>query len=192
MLLIYSPAGQDAREFTFDPDTVPVTDAEAIEELGGNAWQSYGQFATAYRLGKVRALRVALFVCMRRDNPSLSFDQLDSALAGEIGKSYDTAELLAMRKVWLESEQPVDAIRVNIALIDQMLVDRGETPPAADDEELLDPKADPSPSPDDSQKRGTRSRSSGTSTGGRSRSSSAVPRRSRTGGRSTSSRTPAT
>ena len=192
MLLVYQPDDVKSQEYVFDPDKVSVVDAEEIEELGGNTWRSYREFAVAYAEGKVRALRVALFICMRKDKPDMAFEHMDSYLAADITKRFETQELLTMRRAHLESDQAPDVIRVNVGLIDELLAARGVTPPDDDDGELLDPKAEASPSPNDSPTPKTRSATAAKATGGASRSGSTAPRRNKTDGPSKSSTKPAT
>lgn len=76
MKLVYTPEGEAPQEFIFRPLEINELDAEDIEDVGGNTWDNYDEFGSAFFGGKWKAIRAALWVCMRATNPDLGFDQV--------------------------------------------------------------------------------------------------------------------
>lgn len=74
--LIYTPEGEDSQEFDFDPDTVFSLEAEALEDVGGDSWDSYAEWIDKVGSGNIRARRALLWILLRRSNPKLRFEDL--------------------------------------------------------------------------------------------------------------------
>lgn len=74
--LIYVPEDGERQEFDFDPTGLMSVDAEAIEEAGGNQWETYGEFIDKLQRGSQRAWRAALWIMLRQQNPTLQFVHL--------------------------------------------------------------------------------------------------------------------
>jgi hypothetical protein len=73
MKLVYNPEGAPSQEFDFDPDNPLNLEAEALENVGGEAWMDYGGFLERIGSGNARARRALLWVMLRRTDPSLRF-----------------------------------------------------------------------------------------------------------------------
>jgi len=58
-------------EFDFQPTRLMSPEAEAIEDAGGPAWDTFEQFGRKFMAGSQRAYRVALWVCMKRKTPGV-------------------------------------------------------------------------------------------------------------------------
>lgn len=71
--LTYTPEGAPPETFDFDPDKVLSLEAEALENVGGEAWDSYADWLERIGTGNVRARRALLWVMLRRTNPELRF-----------------------------------------------------------------------------------------------------------------------
>jgi hypothetical protein len=71
--LVYTPDGGGRQEFEFDPDNPLNLEAEALESVGGEAWQDYPDFLERAGFGNARARRALLWVMLRRTNPQLRF-----------------------------------------------------------------------------------------------------------------------
>ena len=80
MKLIYAPEGGQPQRFEYDPGTSLSVEAEAIESVGGEVWDSYLQFGNKLGIGNVRAMRALLWVMLRRTNPDLEFDSVSYRL----------------------------------------------------------------------------------------------------------------
>ena len=71
----------------FDPIGIDSTEAELIEEAGGDSWDTYDEWADLAERGGTRAFRALLWVCLRRKDPTLDFDSVvyrRNELSGEI------------------------------------------------------------------------------------------------------------
>lgn len=99
MRIIWTPPGGEARDFLFRPEDLTPDLYEPIEAVG--PWASFGEFVTAVRAGKLRAWRVALWTCLRRDDdPTIELDAVQPA-AGEVQARYEPAEELLMAETIL-------------------------------------------------------------------------------------------
>jgi hypothetical protein len=135
--LIWTPPEGEQREYAFRPYDLLSTDAEAIELVGDEAWTTYDEFVRLFRRGHRRALRAALWVLRRPDEPGLRFAQLNLR-ANEIKIQLDDDELKETRA----------AIREQIAQDEDLPDDvRADLLAAYEDGEEGDPKARPSASP---------------------------------------------
>jgi hypothetical protein len=72
----YARAGQEPLTFDFDPNELGTLEAELIEEAGGTQWRSFGQWVDLHNQGGFRAWRVSLWIMLRRQNPSLAFEEV--------------------------------------------------------------------------------------------------------------------
>jgi hypothetical protein len=183
-------------EYEFSPDDIPSAEAELIEDAGGNAWATYDDFRRAFTASKLRALRAAYWIILRREQPGLSLSEV-SVRPRQLSWRHSEADLLELRQAYLDStEITEDERQAQIQLIDVLL---GPAAPPAEDPsqagQAADPKAPGSngsePSPNEQPPAPPASASSAPSTGGRSRSTSTARPRSKTAGRSASSRKPA-
>jgi len=77
MRLIWRPDGGERHDWEFTPRLLRTVDAEALECVGGKHWEDLETFEAFFRKGNRRALRAALWVMRRRDEPGLEFDSLD-------------------------------------------------------------------------------------------------------------------
>lgn len=74
--LIYAPEDGERQQFDFDPIRLISIDAEAIEEVGGPQWDTYGEFIDKLQRGSQKAWRAALWIMLRQQNPTLQFTHL--------------------------------------------------------------------------------------------------------------------
>lgn len=103
MFVKYTPKGDKAQRFEWDPDQVRAGEAEAIEKRFGDTWDN---FRVSVMQGSVRARRILLWHLLKRQHPALSLDDVDFA-TGELIVEYSKTELAA---VLAEVEKNVDAI----------------------------------------------------------------------------------
>jgi hypothetical protein len=75
MKIIYAPKGEPEQPFDLDSDDLDTDEAEAIEGAGGEQWDTFGVWVNQINRGGWRASRVALWVLLRRTNPSLAFEE---------------------------------------------------------------------------------------------------------------------
>jgi len=76
MEITYSPEGEESRSWQFTPRRLKTLEAEAIEGVGGELWEDFDTFGRLFFKNNRRALRAALWVLMRRDDPNLRFETL--------------------------------------------------------------------------------------------------------------------
>jgi len=123
MILLWTPADGEPRQYTFTPDDLMPVEYEPIEALG--TWPSLAEFELACRQQSRTALRVALWICRRRDEPDLSLVDVQPR-SGDISLEYDTDEALAIAEVMLADpdldpvvrsgvEERMDALRAAAA-----------------------------------------------------------------------------
>src|SRR5215207_8471842 len=83
MKLMYAPQGAEPQTFEFDTDELLATEAEDVETVGGVQWDTFGQWLQQLNTGGFRAWRAALWIMLRRSNPTLVFSDLNPRV-GEI------------------------------------------------------------------------------------------------------------
>lgn len=108
MILIWTPADAEPRTFTFRPDDMPPAEYEAIEDVG--RWASLEEFNDAVRASARSAWRVALWICLRRENPALALDDVQPKPL-EVSMSYEPAEELALAEIGLADPETPDDLR---------------------------------------------------------------------------------
>jgi len=73
MLITYTPADGDKREWEFKPAKLISAEAEAIEDATG--W-TFDEFGEKFLGGSMKAKRAALWILLRRETPTLRFREL--------------------------------------------------------------------------------------------------------------------
>lgn len=76
MEIRYAPPEGEPRAWQFVPRKLMSADAEAIEAVGGDLWEDFDEFARLFNKGNRRAMRAALWILLRQDDPGLRFDAL--------------------------------------------------------------------------------------------------------------------
>lgn len=62
--------------FSFEPTKLLSVEAEAIEDIKGAKWDSFEEFGQLFLKGNAKAQRAALWICKRRLDPSVKFDDV--------------------------------------------------------------------------------------------------------------------
>src|SRR5215216_265790 len=70
-------------------------ESEAIEDLG--YWAAFGEWSTAFGVSNRRAIRAALWLMLRRENPAVEFDSLNP-LISELDIDYSPDDLARWRQ----------------------------------------------------------------------------------------------
>jgi hypothetical protein len=76
MQLIYTPEGGPEQVFDFQPDMLMSFEAEWLEEAGGTQWETAAEWAAKFDRGSMRAIRAALWIMLRRQDPKLRLSDL--------------------------------------------------------------------------------------------------------------------
>jgi hypothetical protein len=131
LLLIYRPEGADERRWTFQPEKLLSSEAEAIEKSTGMTYQEFGQ---ALIKGSAAARRALLWVYLKREDAPLRFNQVDVPV-GAISLDYEAHELVAIRDALkddttLTDEERDSAIAGIQELIDEAPEDEAPKAPA--------------------------------------------------------------
>ena len=94
MLRVTYTGGDAPQHWTFDPDAVPVDEAERIEAAMGSG-RTYGEFTRDLISGTARSRRVLLWHLMQRDHPGarIMFSDVPVFTMGELVVELGTAEL---------------------------------------------------------------------------------------------------
>lgn len=116
MIIKYRPDKGPAREFDFVPGDLESSDSEAVEAVGGAAWGTYEEFGALFFRGSQKAMRAALWVCLRREQPRLKFTDL-SLRVNQIDVEYSAAERDAILTVMLADPNLDDDQRANLAKV---------------------------------------------------------------------------
>lgn len=92
MRLIYAPKGEEQRTYEFDTETLSGLEAELVEDAGGQKWETYGEWVDQFFRGGWRAAKVALWVCIRRDNEKFGYEELANLAPSDVGVDFTTAD----------------------------------------------------------------------------------------------------
>lgn len=74
--ITHAPKGADLQSWEFDPEDADNLEAEAIELVGDETWDSYAQWLFLMGRGNMRAIRALLWILLRRTNPDLDFNEV--------------------------------------------------------------------------------------------------------------------
>lgn len=90
MNITYKPEGGTEQSWVFKPAKVRQSEAEVIEARAGCDWDT---FITKVQEGASRARRVLLWHLMRREHPTLRYEDTPDFLVGELVVQFDADEL---------------------------------------------------------------------------------------------------
>lgn len=132
MILVWTPADAEPRTFTFRPDDMPPAEYEAIEDVG--RWASLDDFNDAVRASSRTAWRAALWICLRRENPALTLDDVQPKPL-EVALGYEPDEELALAELGLaDPDTPPDLRAMFEARLQELTVQLGKDRPGPDPE----------------------------------------------------------
>lgn len=77
MKLTYKPEGAEPKVWIFKPGKLLSAEAEAIEDVTGMSYMAAGE---ALDTGRMKALRAFVWIFLKRDTPTLRFDQVEICL----------------------------------------------------------------------------------------------------------------
>jgi len=118
VLLIYKPEGATERRWTYAPDKILSSEAEAIEKITGITYEEFGQ---ALIKGSMTARRALLWVLLKREEPTLRHSQVDVPV-GAITVDYEQHELKAIRDALADNKDLSDSDRdAALEQLDEMI-----------------------------------------------------------------------
>ncbi|MEU6267696.1 hypothetical protein [Saccharopolyspora shandongensis] len=94
MIVTYAPGGGEPRRWEFAPNQVDVESAELIEVHAGT---SFTEWARSTMEGRARALRVLLWYFLRKDLPTLRFEDTPKFNMGAVRVDLGRTELLELQ-----------------------------------------------------------------------------------------------
>ena len=105
MRLVYTPDDGEKREFEFKPNRFLSVEAEAIEAVGGDMWDSFERYSQLLLRGNVKALRATFWILRKRTGePTLKFSDIN-VYVDELMLDFDDEEIERIRLAMLESEE---------------------------------------------------------------------------------------
>lgn len=90
MIVTYTPADGEAREWEFDSRRVRASHAERVERRYGGSW---AKWSAEVQQGSARARRLLLWHLLCRDHPTLRWEDTPDYYFGELEISYSSTEL---------------------------------------------------------------------------------------------------
>lgn len=105
---VYKPEGVDPKSWEFDPNKLMNPEAEAIERHTG---MTYGEWLQALGRTSMLALHGLLFVFLKRDIPTLKWDDVQFNMS-EVDIEVDDeegAEMLSLLEVRVANGETLDA-----------------------------------------------------------------------------------
>jgi hypothetical protein len=102
MILKYDD-GDTVRTFQFHPGKLTSPEAEAVEEVGGESWSTFDGWGSKFLNGSRKAYRAALWVMLKRENPTLKFRDV-IVTADAITWDYDADEQDQIRKAIIDAD----------------------------------------------------------------------------------------
>jgi hypothetical protein len=125
MFVIYTPDGQDAQRWEWEPKKVRGLEAEEIEARADVTWD---QFQMKLMEGSARCRRVLLWHLQKKTHATLKLEDVDYAM-GELQVEFSAPELHLLRERLVDAEGIDEAQRATaLRAIDVEL----ETAPDAD------------------------------------------------------------
>lgn len=124
MYLVYSPDGQDEpKRWTYNPRKIMSAERENIERLTGRNWS---EFTKDVVQGSSLCRRVLLFTYLKREHPTVKFDDVDFAW-DELTLEYTKGELIQIRETVAESASGQERAAV-LAKMDEQIAQAHEDP----------------------------------------------------------------
>lgn len=131
MQFVYKPEGAVPKKWDFDPSKLMSPEAEAIER---HTKMTYGEWADAVDRGSILALHGLLFVMLKREQPTLKWDEVQFSIS-EVGLEFsdeETAEQIANLERHFVDVAPTDADLELLASLKAQLAEGAD--PVGDDE----------------------------------------------------------
>lgn len=110
MFLVYKPEGsEEPKRWKYQPKKLMSPERELLEKLTG---KNFTEFTVDVQKGNSRCRRALLFIYLKREHPTLKFDDVDFAW-DELTLEHSKGELQLMREQLPDSVSPeqLDAVR---------------------------------------------------------------------------------
>ncbi len=120
MIVTYAPEGGAAQRWEFNPQRVRASEAEAIEKRAGETWDAW---LVGVQSGSMKARRVLLWHMLRRDHPTVRYEDVPDFYAGEVLVEHTSAELTEMRDRVAKANIPADQREQALTALDVALTE---------------------------------------------------------------------
>ena len=100
MKFVYKPEGADPKVWDFKPNKLMNVESEKIEDLTGWTYQEFGE---KFMMGSTKAYHALLYVFLKRETPTLKYDQVQFAM-DEIEVEFGDEEKIALVDAMREAE----------------------------------------------------------------------------------------
>ncbi|WP_329597759.1 hypothetical protein OIE43_18805 [Streptomyces pseudovenezuelae] len=113
MYLVYKPEGtEEPKRWKYQPKKLMSPERELLEKLTG---KNFTEFTVDVQKGNSRCRRALLFIYLKREHPTLKFDDVDFAW-DELTLEHSKGELQLMREQLPDSVAPeqLDAVRAKL------------------------------------------------------------------------------
>jgi hypothetical protein len=113
VIITYTPAEGEKREWQFTPRKLMSPEAEAIEKV--TKW-TFQEFGAKFLAGSMLAYRAVVWIMLKRENPPLRFDDV-SICMDDISVGFDDQESAQIREVLLADPDLDPEQRANLTEI---------------------------------------------------------------------------
>lgn len=124
MYLKYEPEGSDEpKRWKYQPKKLMSAEREMLERYTG---KNFTEFSTDVLKGNSKCRRALLYLYLKREHPTLKFDDVDFAW-DELTLEHSKGELLLMRENVAESV-PAEQLAAVLEKLDQEIAEADEDP----------------------------------------------------------------
>lgn len=124
MYLKYEPEGSDEpKRWKYQPKKLMSAEREMLERYTG---KNFTEFSTDVLKGNSKCRRALLYLYLKREHPTLKFDDVDFAW-DELSLEHSKGELLLMRENVAESV-PAEQLAAVLEKLDQEIAEADEDP----------------------------------------------------------------
>lgn len=124
MYLVYTPEGSDEpKRWKYQPKKLMSAEREMLERYTG---RDFTDFSQAVLKGNSKCRRALLYLFLKREHPTLKFDDVDFAW-DELNLEHSKGELLAMRETVVDSV-PADQLASVLEKLDEEIAQAYEDP----------------------------------------------------------------
>lgn len=135
MQFVYKPEGADPKAWEFRPEKLMSPEAEAIERL---TKMTFGEWTRAVRGGSMLALHGLLYVMLKREYPTLKWDEVQFSLS-EVDFELTDEETAELRTE-LEAKDAAGELNADEREFLEQLRAETPEPPEAVEDQGTDPK----------------------------------------------------
>lgn len=124
MYLVYSPEGsEEPKRWKYQPKKLMSAEREMLERYTG---RNFSEFTVDVQKGNSKCRRALLYLYLKREHPTLKFDDVDFAW-DELTLEHSKGELLLMRENVIDSV-PADQLQAVLEKLDAEITEAYEDP----------------------------------------------------------------